>query len=709
MITGILYLLAINSYVIANERQSFTLFPADTNISTSCQMAIHRLSSLETKDPYAMAKYWDSWGKPSHGILKGHTVFLGYYDECINLKDTVIGKTKYCIYTVEVKLNSSLKPAIVEENVCPSSDCMETNESIYIKVGVCYLSACTSDEFGLALLKMDITSINMVTFGKMKKTGNLKLNDVDISSTFCPQTEVEYNNYTIAMIFVCGLLVGLVVVGTLFNVVFWLLSLNNPSPQPLLSIKNDENSSISKKDKESKAVSEMSTKAQNYNPTLQNFILAFSLYTTLPHLLSTQQSPTAVKAVGGMKLIANFLIITFHLYAFIPFHHPMISQNTPDYILPISSKFIFQPVMNITFAADTFIFVSATLSAYLTFKDIEKHNGFRFTYFYLNRFFRLSVLFYFYSFISATIFVHLGQGPVWHHPDYTSCTNNWWYNILYLTNVLELPDMCMTFSWNVCVDMQLFIVSPIFILLLYKTPAIGIAAGILAMVGATTAIGVVTANNEYRAVIFTFFNPKLLEQFSRLYAQPYFRINVYLTGIFLGYILHKKHSLVNLSIEKWWKMLMCTVLWCISMCLCSATLFGTHGELNGMNPFSKFENTVFLMFSGLAWSISIFIIIYMCNIGYGGVVNSFLSWPGWEPLVKLSYSVYLVHRMVLFIILGTLQSSVIFTNTVFTVLLVATWVISYGVSAVVVVVVELPILNVVSLCFKLAGMEPRNK
>jgi len=89
-----------------------------------------------------MVEYWDSWGKPSHGILKGHTMFLGYYDECINLKDTAIGKTKYCIYTVEVKLNSSLKPANLKEDACLSLDCMETNESIN---GVCYPSACTSD------------------------------------------------------------------------------------------------------------------------------------------------------------------------------------------------------------------------------------------------------------------------------------------------------------------------------------------------------------------------------------------------------------------------------------------------------------------------------------------------------------------------------------------------------------------------------------
>jgi len=69
--------------------------------------------------------------------------------------------------------------------------------------------------------------------------------------------------------------------------------------------KNDDDNSISKKDQASKAVSEMTATAQNYNPTFQNFILAYIFFvSTLPHLLTTRQSPTAVKAVGGMKLIA---------------------------------------------------------------------------------------------------------------------------------------------------------------------------------------------------------------------------------------------------------------------------------------------------------------------------------------------------------------------------------------------------------------------
>ena len=87
------------------------------------------------------------------------------------------------------------------------------------------------------------------------------------------------------------------------------------------------------------------------------------------------------------------------------------------------------------------------------------------------------------------------------------------------------------------------------------------------------------------------------------------------------------------------------------------------------------------MFSGLAWSIGIAFIIYICNTGYGGVVNSFLSWPGWEPPVKLSYGVALCHKMVIFYVVGTLQSSLKRTDMVYAMTLAFTMVLSYSASA----------------------------
>ena len=62
------------------------------------------------------------------------------------------------------------------------------------------------------------------------------------------------------------------------------------------------------------------------------------------------------------------------------------------------------------------------------------------------------------------------------------------------------------------------------------------------------------------------------------------------------------------------------------------TIFGTYGEYCFTYRFSDLKNVMFLMFTGLEWSMDIAIIIYVINnTGYGGVVNSFISWPGWEP------------------------------------------------------------------------------
>ena len=68
---------------------------SDVNVSENCEAVIQRLSTLQETHPQLMAQFWDSWGKPSEGILYGHTAFLGYYDECMDLKNTAVGEISY--------------------------------------------------------------------------------------------------------------------------------------------------------------------------------------------------------------------------------------------------------------------------------------------------------------------------------------------------------------------------------------------------------------------------------------------------------------------------------------------------------------------------------------------------------------------------------------------------------------------------------------
>ena len=81
-------------------------------------------STLQSTHPQLMGQYWDSWGKPSDGIVYGYTTFLGYYDECIDLKKTAVGETSYCVYAMEMNITTVYNPSDSQDEVCYSSDCL---------------------------------------------------------------------------------------------------------------------------------------------------------------------------------------------------------------------------------------------------------------------------------------------------------------------------------------------------------------------------------------------------------------------------------------------------------------------------------------------------------------------------------------------------------------------------------------------------------
>lgn len=429
-----------------------TLLSSDNNVSEGCRGAMQRLSTLQATEPQLMAHYWDSWGKPSDSILTGHTTFLGYYDECINLKNIDLGDMKYCIYPMIMDTNIMQRPSETEDGVCQSSNCpmpVNTSTVLNVKVGVCYPSACSANEFAIVLSKMNIKSVTTMTSGSTNAI-TTTLNIIEDSPPFCPVTDEEYDAGTIAVIGVCVILVGLVVVGTTMDIISWLLP-SSVKVTPTNLIPEDTS-----KENLSEPCKKKTMHIDDKSLTTKDFLLAFSLNNTVPNLLR-RQPVSALKALDAIKIISNFIIISSHVFQLTGLFYPATSQNS--YLHHLPSRLIFQPIINVTLAVETFFVVSATLSTYLTLKDMEKHKTFRFKYFYLNRYFRLSPLLYFYTLIAYKLSARLGQGPQWYSPDANACANTWWCNLLYLTNTRPVLDMCNAWTWHISADMQLFILS----------------------------------------------------------------------------------------------------------------------------------------------------------------------------------------------------------------------------------------------------------
>ena len=64
-------------------------------------------------------------------------------------------------------------------------------------------------------------------------------------------------------------------------------------------------------------------------------------------------------------------------------------------------------------------------------------------------------------------------------------------------------------------------------------------------------------------------------------------------------------------------------------------------------PWSTFEACVYEMLTRLAWSVAMGWVTIACVKGWGGLINTFLSWGVFQTVAKISYMTYLLHLTVM--------------------------------------------------------------
>jgi len=62
----------------------------------------------------------------------------------------------------------------------------------------------------------------------------------------------------------------------------------------------------------------------------------------------------------------------------------------------------------------------------------------------------------------------------------------------------------------------------------------------------------------------------------------------------------------------------------------------------------------------VGWPMAVGWVVFACMQGYGGMANTFLSSPLWQPISKLSYSIYIWHSFI-----QEINKRIVRTNTYF--------------------------------------------
>ncbi|XP_031358800.1 O-acyltransferase like protein-like [Photinus pyralis] len=359
---------------------------------------------------------------------------------------------------------------------------------------------------------------------------------------------------------------------------------------------------------------------------------SFSLWTNGKLIFRVSKSSASdIACLNGIRVIAMTMVILVHTGTF---HLGKATRNSYYF----SSYWIHQsidgPLLTLPFGVDLFFLISGCLVAYNFLRRKLKSEEFNIPSYYIERYLRLTPAVLAVMLFTLTWFGYIGSGPLWYRTDDVigPCQTHWWSCLLYIQNYQSA--ICIPQSWYLSVDFQMYVLSPLLLLPLARwrreTMVATVALVLISM--ATTFVMAWTyklcaedqcGDEATFAKHFYTFLPT--------------RASSWLMGFLLGCLMFKVKEEELPIMEK----RIAIPLMILALLVYVATTFG--GSHVVISEYDRYENTFSLTLLRPTMLLSVGCIIYLCEIGRGGIVTSFLTNPVFVVVSRLTYSTYLVH------------------------------------------------------------------
>jgi peptidoglycan/LPS O-acetylase OafA/YrhL len=239
----------------------------------------------------------------------------------------------------------------------------------------------------------------------------------------------------------------------------------------------------------------------------------------------------------------------------------------------------------------------------------------------------------------------------------------WWSNLLYIHNLFKNEDYnlgyCYDHGWFLSVDMQLYVLTPIVLVPLYHLDKrkkwmphvwmfLWVASSVAIPAAIMYAIPEIPGKNSPGAAFGVDVNNGNIGWFWSV--KPFWRYAPYVCGVWGGYILHKLRG-KSLVLPNW----AVAVSWAVILGTFSSVVYGNAGtfvlkndDVANMPRLSRDASIWCTVLISPAWGIALTAMIVLCHNGYGGPINTFLSYKAFVPLSRLTYGCYLIHVPVMF-------------------------------------------------------------
>ncbi|CAG9820973.1 unnamed protein product [Phaedon cochleariae] len=550
----------------------------------------------------------DATAKSVTGILRGSISQFGQFEECLTAKAPF--PTQYCLATII----ANVPRPIPERN--PKSLIYEPNESVLRKIydkkdpsqqpenvvlmGWCVPASCSPANLQNSLNKyfeeMDFPLKNEnVTYSSV----------VDASSCQKEDEYKEFDQADISFGLVSSIIVSIVILSTVYD--FF-------------------------RDTTSEKLKERS-------PTVE-LLIAFSLRKNYRKLPSANDSNPALKILYGMRVICICMIIMDHRFGTHLASGILNFDIVEDqYRSPVGTIFFHGDVF-----VDSFFILSGILVTYTLMIQYDKR--------FMNpaviifmRYVRLTPLYAMVIFYYATMFRYTGAGPMWKKiivPEVEDCRANWWTNLLYISNYVNVDHMCMVHSWYLPCDFHYFIIAIVLCIVIHKSKKIGLF--FLGFVTFLTVLApfLVVYLLELSAVIYFYPDflrlPKQQVDFILAYSKSHTRASPYFIGMIAGYLYYRMRGSGKRLKVTYSHLILFVSLGIMVGSIVTGVIF--YDPAYQYNPL---ESALYASMHRVVWAVGSVGVLYVASFGHAKFIYRFLSWRPWVPLSKLVYGAYLVH------------------------------------------------------------------
>ncbi|XP_011883106.1 PREDICTED: nose resistant to fluoxetine protein 6-like isoform X2 [Vollenhovia emeryi] len=600
------------------------------------------LKALERYTPWALQMFDASVKVPS-GLITGNSKQLGNFDECLRVKNEhgFIGQA--CNAEVQFEIGADdgtrrseldLGDLLVNVAIASNATNWTSGNSIIYEWMFCVPSTCNHTEIQEALeLALDPLKVE----GRVDMTINVFKQSCRTVETVRTTWDVADWCYTSILV----LLALIIIASTGYDIAMQRASASQS----------------------------------------RGIFTAFSLYKNGKELLRTDRRPGSIRCLDGLRFISICWIIYGHTYYMEVVGVKMDLTHIPRMHHDWNNML----VLNGNIVTDTFFLLSGLLLAYTELSKKERALKWRFDMIglYVHRYVRLTPAYAMMIGFYATLFYKFGTGPHWDawvgtNKDY--CRENWWTNLLYVNNYVNVPNMCMSQSWYLSTDMQFVWLSPLVLYPMLKFRSLFLAIVLAVCLFLSVLVPFITTYSLRLTGTMLYYKEQMdvTQVYLEVYIKTYNRFGPYVIGLGLGYLLYKTRS-YKVKLHAWYVFLG----WLLAVMAGLSVIFGPRGMYFDTHVYNRLEASFYAAFHRQVFVLSVSWIVFCCMHGYAGPINYLLSWRGWIPLSKLTYCAYLSHYLFILSHSGAVRTTgsltqmdvmrSFFANLVFTMMFSALW------------------------------------